>query len=148
MTLLTSRARGGRSVSSRPSVSALAPWALTLVALGLGLLSLASAKESAIGPYGLIQALPPGYFVSLVILVAAFIMTWTSHETRYPQFITETLVLVILLHGAPGIIESEPRFHEAWTHAASRTTWHTRAECSPTSMRDLAGRPFLLEWPF
>ncbi len=121
MTLLTSRltskTRGRRSVKSRPSVSALAPWALTLIALGLGLLSLASAHQSAIGPYGLIQALPPGYFVSLVILVAAFILTWMSHETRYPQFITEALVLVILLHGAPGIIESEPRFHEAWTHA-------------------------------
>jgi hypothetical protein len=90
---------------------------LTLVALGLGLLSLVSARQSAIGPYGLIQALPLGYFVSLVVLAAAFLMTWMNHEIRYSQFIAEVMVLVFILHGAPGIIESEPRFHEAWTHA-------------------------------
>jgi hypothetical protein len=116
--LVTSRAaRHGRSTDAPRSIWRLAPWALTLVALGLGLLSLESARESAIGPYGLIQALPPGYFVALVILAAAFLMTWMNHEIRYSQFIAGAVVLVFLLHGAPGIIESEPRFHEAWTHA-------------------------------
>ena len=65
----------------------LVPWMLTLVALGSGLLSLLTARESAIGPYGLIQALPLGYFVSLVFLAAAFIMTWMNREIRYSQFI-------------------------------------------------------------
>jgi hypothetical protein len=116
--LVTARAsRHGRPADAPRSVRGLVPWMLTLVALGLGLLSLVSAHESAIGPYGLIQALPLGYFVSLVILATAFLMTWTNHEIRYSQFIAEAVVLVFLLHGAPSIIESEPRFHEAWTHA-------------------------------
>lgn len=118
MALVTARAsRYGHPVDAPRSVRGLVPWILTLVALGLGLLSLLSAHESAIGPYGLIQALPLGYFASLVILAAAFIMTWMNHEIRYSQFAAQVVVLVVLLHGAPGFIESEPRFHEAWTHA-------------------------------
>src|SRR5438477_326506 len=92
----------------------MAPWMLILAAFGLGLLSLVAANQSAIGPYGLIQALPLGYFASLLILTAAFIMTWMSPVTRYPQFIAEAVVLVILLQGAPAIVESEPRFASAW----------------------------------
>ena len=117
MTLLKPRVQDGRSVDRSPSILALAPWTITLVAFVSGLLSLVSASESAIGPYGLIQALPLGYFVSLIILIAAFIMTCTNPETRYLQFIAEVTALVILLHGAPGIIESEPRFAPAWIHA-------------------------------
>jgi hypothetical protein len=116
--LLASRAsQHGRPVAAPRSVWRLVPWVLILVALGLGLLSLLSARQSAIGPYGLIQALPPGYFVSLVVLAAAFLMTWLNHEIRYSQFITEVVALVLLLQGAPAVIEAEPRFHEAWTHA-------------------------------
>jgi hypothetical protein len=96
---------------------ALAPWALTLVAFGLGLLSLTLTSESAIGAYGLIQALPPEYFVSLAVLTVAFIMTWMNGRKRYPQFIAEAIALVILLQGAPGIVESAPRFASAWVIA-------------------------------
>jgi hypothetical protein len=115
---LTSRApRPGPSVDAPQPFLRLAPWALTLAACGLGLLSLVSASESAVGPYGLIQALPLGYFVSLLVLLTAFIMTWVNRETRYPQFIAEAIVLVLLLHGAPAIVESEPRFPAAWVIA-------------------------------
>jgi hypothetical protein len=112
---LTSRAsRPGQSVDSPRSIFTLAPWMLILVAFGLGLLGLVTANESAIGPYGLIQALPLDYYASLLILMAAFVMTWMNHVTRYPQFIAEAIVLVILLQGAPAIVESEPRFASAW----------------------------------
>jgi len=91
--------------------------ALPLAALGIGLLSLTTARESAIGQYGLIQALPPLYFVSLGILTVSFILAWRNPQPRFPEFILGVISLVVLLQGAPSIIESAPRFATAWLHA-------------------------------
>jgi hypothetical protein len=91
--------------------------ALPLAALAVGLLSLTTARESAIGQYGLIQALPPLYFVSIGILAISFIHAWRSPQPRFPELILGVISLVVLLQSAPGIIESEPRFATAWLHA-------------------------------
>ena len=91
--------------------------ALPLAALAIGLLSLTTARESAVGDYGLIQALPPLYFVCLGILVISFIYAWRSTQLRFPELILGVICLVVLLQSAPAIIESEPRFQVAWLHA-------------------------------
>jgi hypothetical protein len=95
----------------------LAGFVLPLAALAIGLLSLTTARESAIGQYGLIQALPPWYFLSLAILAASFVMAWRSPRPHHAEFLLSLIILVVLLQGAPGIIESEPRFPSAWLHA-------------------------------
>lgn len=100
----------------RPFVSKLAGWALPLTALAIGLLSLTTAHESAIGQYGLIQALPPLYFLSLGILATGFVLVWRRSRRLSPEFVLDLIILVVLLQGAPGIIESEPRFAAAWVH--------------------------------
>jgi hypothetical protein len=94
----------------------LARCVLPLAALAIGLLSLTSARESAIGQYGLVQALPPLYFVSLGILAISFILAWRSPQPRFPELILGVIILVVLLQAAPGIIESAPRFATAWLH--------------------------------
>jgi transposase-like protein len=91
--------------------------ALPLAALAIGLLSLTTARESAIGQYGLIQALPPLYFVSLGILAISFIRAWRSPQPRLPELTLGVISLVVLLQSAPAIIETEPRFASAWLHA-------------------------------
>jgi hypothetical protein len=91
--------------------------ALPLAALALGMWSLTTAHESAIGQYGLIQALPPLYFISLAMLSGSFIMAWRSSQPRLADFFLSLIALVVLLQGAPGVIESEPRFPVAWLHA-------------------------------
>src|ERR1039458_3546494 len=100
-----------------PLMLTLTRCALPLAALAVGLLSLTTARESAIGQYGLIQALPPLYFVSIGILAISFIHAWRSPQPRFPELILGVISLVVLLQSAPGIIESEPRFATAWLHA-------------------------------
>ena len=106
-----------RSMSPLPPfIITLARCALPLAALAIGLLSLTTVRESAIGQYGLIQALPPLYFVSVGIVAISFIIAWRSPQPRFPELILGLVSLVVLLQGAPGIIESEPRFATAWLH--------------------------------
>ena len=114
----------GRALTWARSIPPLPPFvwtlgrcALPLAALAIGLLSLTTARESATGDYGLIQALPPLYFVSLGILVVGFIYAWRSPQPKFPELILGVICLVVLLQSAPAIIESEPRFQVAWVHA-------------------------------
>jgi transposase-like protein len=117
--------RGFRTTLTRTgSIPRLSPFmvtlgycALALAALAVGLLSLTTARESATGQYGLIQALPPLYFGSLIILAISFILAWRSPRPRSPALIVGVISLVVLLQSAPAIIESEPRFSTAWLTA-------------------------------
>src|ERR1700750_2401904 len=88
-------------------------FALPLAALAIGLWSLTTARQSAIGQYGLIQALPPFYFLSLAILTVIFVIFWRRPQPRFLEFLLSLITLVVLLQGAPGIVESEPRFAPA-----------------------------------
>jgi hypothetical protein len=100
-----------------PPAGVLARLALPLVAVALGYLSLTWVRESAIGQYGLIQALPVVYFVAIALVAASFVATFSSARLRFGQFGVEITALVLLLEGAPAIAESEPRFAPAWLHA-------------------------------
>jgi hypothetical protein len=111
----TTRARSTPPL--RQFMFTLAGCALPLAALALGLLSLSTARESATGQYGLIQALPPLYFVSLGILVISFVLAWVRPRPRFPELVVGVMSLVVLLQSAPGIIDSEPRFGSAWLTA-------------------------------
>lgn len=113
----TPRHARARGIPRLPPFGTLARCALPLAALAVGLLSLTTARESAIGQYGLIQALPPLYFVSLGALAISFILAWRSPQLRFGELILGVISLVVLLQSAPGIIESEPRFASAWLHA-------------------------------
>lgn len=85
--------------------------ALSLV---VGLLALKASPEAKIGPYGLIQALSPWYYVAIGMLVLSFALILRTERYRSPLLGVHLVVLVILLHGAPGIVESAPRFPAAW----------------------------------
>jgi hypothetical protein len=98
----------------RPFMMTLVGCALPLAALALGLLSLTKAHESGTGQYGLIQALPPLYFVAIGILTISFILSWRRPKPRFPELVLGVISLVVLLQSAPGIIDSEPRFGSAW----------------------------------
>jgi hypothetical protein len=99
------------------ALSKLARYGPPFAALGIGLFSLTTAQASAIGQYGLIQAFPLLYFVSLVILSASFVTAWRGPQGSSAEILLYPVVLVILLQSAPGIIESEPRFPTSWLTA-------------------------------
>lgn len=83
----------------------------------------ASGDQSAIGGWGLIEALPWPYFAALWVVGLSFVF----HLFRDDKYISKgpTLVvlgshvgcLIFLLHGAPALLEAEPRFATAWLHA-------------------------------
>jgi hypothetical protein len=75
--------------------------------------------EDAIGTLGLIQALPLGYFACLTILSLTFLWELLVRPAKERMVVLAAHVagLVVLLHGAPALLEREPRFPTAWLHA-------------------------------
>jgi hypothetical protein len=85
-----------------------------LIGLAVGVLSLRTTDLSKIGAYGLIQALPPGYYVGVLIVLASFPLIWGARRSLWLEFPIAVAALVVLIHGAPAIAEPLPRFPSAW----------------------------------
>jgi len=85
--------------------------------LAVGLWALRASPESRIGPYGLIQALSPWYYAVLAGLLLSLMWALGARKFRAPLLSLHLIVLVILVHGAPAVVESAPRFATAWLHA-------------------------------
>jgi O-antigen/teichoic acid export membrane protein len=100
-----------------PGLPAVARTLLPFAALGIGFLAMKRADVSAIGVYGLVQALPPLYYVAFALATLSFLITWNSSRFSPLRFSFDLLVLVLLLQGPPAIIEPEARFPTAWLTA-------------------------------
>jgi hypothetical protein len=87
------------------------------VAFSVGFLSLRSSKPTDIGQYGLIQALHPLYFVAVGLVLVSFLLGIKYGRAKPLLLSLHIAVLVFLLHGAPSVIEREPRFATAYLHA-------------------------------
>jgi hypothetical protein len=86
--------------------------------VAIGCVAAARGDQSQIGQWGLIQALPPLYFVSLAILTVSFFGELFRPRAQSPLVLAgHVMGMVLLLHGAPGFLEQEPRFATAWLHA-------------------------------
>jgi hypothetical protein len=85
-----------------------------VISLTLGLLALKASPQANIGPYGLIQALSPLYYVAIGLVLLSFVQAIKVKKYRSPILAAHLAVLVILLQGAPGIVESTARFPTAW----------------------------------
>lgn len=93
-------------------------WPVIVLSLTVvGVFQLAVADESAIGPWGLITAYSWLSLICLSGLVMAFVITINFGHHRIAAAISLVGVL-LLLHGAPAIVEPFPRFQVAWLHAA------------------------------
>lgn len=91
---------------------------VSVLVIVAGCVSASHADQDRIGTWGLIQALPRGFFVavgvlSVIFFIELFLGTPFSGLVRGVQIAG----LVLLLHGAPMLVESEPRFATAWLHA-------------------------------
>jgi hypothetical protein len=74
--------------------------------------------QGRIGDWGLIQALPPLYFVGAAGLSVSFVLEAFRRARRNTAVLfAHVLGAVIVLHGAPAFVEQEPRFATAWLHA-------------------------------
>lgn len=77
-----------------------------------------AGDQGAIGTLGLIEALPLGYFACLAILSLMFLweLLLRPVRARRVSLAAHVVGLVVLLHGAPALLEQEPRFPTAWLH--------------------------------
>jgi hypothetical protein len=82
-----------------------------------GWFALKDSPESSIGPYGLIQALSLWYYIVIATLLLSLAWTLGAAKHRSLLLSAHLIVLVILVHGAPAVVESAPRFATAWLHA-------------------------------
>lgn len=103
-----------------------------LAALTAGVLSLVFGDESAIGPYGLISALPPVYFAAVFAVLATllYMLRWRREHTLLLAF--GTIALVVLVHGSAALVESQARFATAWLHAGFVNSIMTLGEPTPS----------------
>lgn len=111
------------TTATTPSLMALADRPVVrlsgaLAVAAVGCIAASQGDQTRIGQWGLIQALPPLYFVSLGILTVSFFAELFRPHARSPLVLAGHVIgMVILLHGAPGFLEQEPRFATAWLHA-------------------------------
>ena len=93
-------------------------WLLTIAGALITGASLAAADPGDIDGYGLLSALPQWYFVGLaMLLLALFGQLRTGGHRGHVAAVVNLGLLIVALHGAPGFVESAPRFPVAWLHA-------------------------------
>jgi hypothetical protein len=103
-----------------PSRSGLSYWAASRRAT-------ATRGKSARG--GLIQALPPLYFASTALLTVSLFLELFRRDRSSTLVLAAHLIgLVVLLHGAPGFLEQEPRFDGCFVVEAVRRNYTPPSE--------------------
>lgn len=84
----------------------------------LGCFSASRGDQTSIGAWGLVQALPAPYLLCTAALTVSFLVELLGRRPSSGPVLAAHLVgMVFLLHGAPALLESEPRFATAWLHA-------------------------------
>ncbi len=86
---------------------------LTTAALLLLSYSFVQAKLNLNG-YGLINSLPPSFFVALALLTIAAALLWLSQERHYWLLAIQTLFLILSLYLTPFLVEGTVRLSAAY----------------------------------
>lgn len=77
---------------------------------------LAGGDPAAVGPLGLVSAVPPLVIACLAVVVGT--AAWAlGTQRQVPVVLTCAVVLAVVLYAAPALIEHEPRFATAYAHA-------------------------------
>lgn len=93
------------------------PLALGVAGFTTSLLGLLLSDENRIGQWGLVMALNPLVPLGLVAILVAFAWSLTVTGATSRLWLLLVAFMVGVLHGAPAVIESEPRFPVAWLHS-------------------------------
>ena len=90
--------------------------AVAAVALVLGVWALTQVDPQQIGGTGLIQVLPPAYFVALGLSLAGFVGS-LGLRRLFPALLTgQVVVLIVILQAADPIIHGVPRLEASFRH--------------------------------
>jgi hypothetical protein len=100
--------------ASRLSLAAAAPWAVIAVAFVWWGLALRVTDLSQLSGYGLLTAVPPLYFLALLLLATGFAVAATRPQVQPRLLALHVVSLVVMLHATTAILYPEPRY--AWTY--------------------------------
>lgn len=98
------------------------PWklvtlaALAAVALALGIWSLLAVDPARIGGTGLVEAVPPAFFIAIFLSLTGFVATLNLRRHTPVLLATQVLVFVVILHSADPIIHGLPRLQASYRH--------------------------------
>ncbi|MFE4544742.1 hypothetical protein [Arthrobacter sp. NPDC056727] len=98
------------------------PWklvtlaALAAAALILGIWSLLAVDPARIGGTGLVEAVPPAFFIAVFLSLTGFVATLNLRRHTPVLLATQVLVLVVILHAADPIIHGLPRLQASYRH--------------------------------
>jgi hypothetical protein len=90
--------------------------ALAAGALALGIWSLLSVDPARIGGTGLVEAVPPTFFIAIFLSLTGFVATLNLRRHTPVLLATQVLVLVVILHSADPIIHGLPRLEASYRH--------------------------------
>src|SRR3954452_3200203 len=92
------------------------PVIVTVVGAVIAGVGIARTSAGDIGGLGLIDALDPAYLVGVAVVIVGAALEAFSPGRRSVWFAGHVVVLVLLLHGATGMIEANARFPTAYLH--------------------------------
>ncbi len=92
---------------------------LFVLAMGLFSWALVAADPGELGESGLLDVLPPQYYVALLLLVLGFVLAVTGRRPVVPLLVLYTLGLIAVLHGTVPILFEEPRYPWTYKHIAA-----------------------------
>ena len=107
---------------------------LLLFTLAMGLFSwaLEAADPAELGGNGLLDVLPPQFYVVLLLLVLGFVLAVTGPRPAVPLLVLYTLGLIALLHGTVPILFEEPRYPWTYKHIAATELIAATGRAHPT----------------
>jgi uncharacterized RDD family membrane protein YckC len=86
------------------------------IALGAWAFAIAGVKVQTIGDYGLIPALPPAFFVALLVLVVSIGIALSRPRPSRARLLVHLLALVFMLHGVLPLILADPQYAYVYKH--------------------------------
>lgn len=111
------RAPDGRSVAGRGAL-ARAPYLALPLALLLWLFSLRSVDLTAMNDLGLLQVLPPTYWIAVAVLTGGFLLALRDRRVRTGWLTAYLLGLIAMIHATPSLLYPTLRYSWAWKHLA------------------------------
>ncbi|KQV04738.1 MULTISPECIES: hypothetical protein [unclassified Kitasatospora] len=96
----------------------LAPYLVLPLALLLWLLSLRSVDLDAMNDLGLLQVLPPLYWIAVVLLTVGFWLALRDRRVRTGWLTAYLLGLIAMIHATPSLLYPSLRYAWAWKHIA------------------------------
>jgi hypothetical protein len=108
---------GGAARALRGGAPAAAHALVVIGAMAVWIASLRSLDLHHITDLGIVPALPAGSFIALAGVTAGFAVALRDPRPSTPLVLLHLVAVVVMLHGATALTESEPAFNVVWRHA-------------------------------